>query len=144
MASLVRLLVTFDVILKNQTSHKYRYMENIVHFGIYGNITDTIWSCPRYHGESYECKIWSVVIIIAHRKKLGGLITLFLLELAEQDLRSPAHQCLHRPYYLLFSGAVQDIRLLETGASFSPFNYIVMIFRHAAQLQHDPCAQFLF
>ena len=28
-----------------------------------GNITDTIWSSPRYHVSRYECKIWSVVII---------------------------------------------------------------------------------
>ena len=31
------------------------------------NIADTIWSCPVYHGGAYEYKIWSVVIIFAHR-----------------------------------------------------------------------------
>jgi hypothetical protein len=42
-------------------------MENILVFEIYGRITDTIWIFPQYHGGAYECKIWSVVIIIAHR-----------------------------------------------------------------------------
>ena len=31
------------------------------------NIVDTIWSSPRYHGDTYQCKIWPVVIIFAQR-----------------------------------------------------------------------------
>ena len=42
-------------------------MEIIFANELIGNITDTIWLCPAYHGSTYECKIWSVVIIIAHR-----------------------------------------------------------------------------
>ena len=45
----------------------YRCMESILLPDITWNIADTIWSSPRYHGEAYECKIQSVVIIIAHR-----------------------------------------------------------------------------
>ncbi|MDA9761909.1 hypothetical protein N9C84_02445, partial [Desulfobacterales bacterium] len=45
-------------------------------------IADTIWSSPTYHLGAYECKIRPVVIIIAHRQYLRGLISTVLLELS--------------------------------------------------------------
>ena len=64
----------------NQLLADYRCIEIKPVIKLNGNIADTIWSSPRYHVSHYECKIWSVVIIIAHRWFFGALIFTALLE----------------------------------------------------------------
>ena len=52
---------------------RYRYMETIFVIGIIRFTTDIIWTSPRYHGSAYQCKIWPIVIIIAHQWFSGHL-----------------------------------------------------------------------
>jgi len=36
------------------------YMEITLHFGIYANITDTIWLCPAYHYKGLGANVKSI------------------------------------------------------------------------------------
>jgi len=47
-------------------------------------IADTILASPRYHWRHYQCKIWSLVIIIAHRWFFGAMITATLLDIGTE------------------------------------------------------------
>jgi len=42
------------------------HIKSILPIGIIAIITNTIWASAQYHERPNECKIWSVVIIIAH------------------------------------------------------------------------------
>ena len=59
---------------------QYRYMGLCPIVKLRQINTDTIWICQLCVGRAYEYKIWSVVIIFAHRQYFRGLISLFLSE----------------------------------------------------------------